>query len=143
MQFHRALRPPEPRPEEHRKARVNGGEAQGERLAPEPEAVLGRPAPAARQQPAEQLLAQLVRLLGVDPRQRRPRHPPDAKVVKPLGLRRQVGDDVAQAAPPRQLPQGQRHELRPAGHAAQLAPLVVALGPRLDLMSRHKLEQLG
>ena len=113
------LHPPETRLGEHRKAQVNGGGVQGEQFAPKPEAVPRHPALAARQQLAEQPLAQFVRLLRVDQRQRRPRHRPDAEMVKPLVLRRQAGHHVAQAAPPGKLPQ--RHKL----------------------MSRNQLEQLG
>ena len=64
-------------------------------------------------------------------------------MVKPPELCRQVGRHVAQAAPPGQLPQRHRHELRLAGHAAQSVPLVEASGQHLEFVSRYQLEQLG
>ena len=142
VQLHRALRAPELRPREQRQALVDGRRVERVERVAEPDAVARRGRAAARQQTPEQLLVEPVRLLPVHPRQRRPRYRTDAEVVELAALSRQVRHDVAQAAAPRELRHGYRHELVPARHAAQLPALVVPLREGLELMSRHQLEKL-
>ena len=138
VQLHRALRAPELRPREQRQAQVDGRRVERVERVAEPEAVARRGRAAARRQTPAQLLVEPVRLLPVHPRQRRPRYRTDAEVVELAALSRQVRHDVAQAAAPRELRHGHRHELVPARHAAQLPALVVPLREGLELMSRHQ-----
>ena len=71
----------------------------------------GSPTLAAYVQLAEQLLIEVVGLLLVDPGQRRARHRSRAQVIELWPLRLKVGDNVAQAVPPRQMAGGDRYEL--------------------------------
>ncbi len=64
-------------------------------------------------------------------------------MVELSGLRGEAVHDVAQTATSGELGGRQGEKLTPAGHAAQLAPLMVLSSQGLELMSRKQLEKLG
>ena len=84
----------------------------------------------------------LPRLLGVHPRERRPRHHADPQVVELARLCGKIRDDVPQAAASCQLRHPHRHELAPAGHAPRHPTRLVLACEALELMSRYELEDL-
>ena len=98
VHLHRPLRPPELRPRKRRQTQVNGCRIHREQLGFEPVAMSRRLRLAAPQQSPVQLLVHLPRLLGVHPRERRPRHHADPQVVELARLCGKIRDDVPQAA---------------------------------------------
>lgn len=143
MKFDRGFTGAKFRPGKQRQAQIDGAGVQRVELVLESEAVPRRQCLTARQQFVKQRFVQRMRLLLVEPRQGTARDRAGAQMVKLGRLRREAGDDVAQAAAPGQLRQAQRHELRPARAPAQLLALVVAVRQGLEFMSRHQFQQLG
>ena len=142
VHLHRPLRPPELRPRKRRQTQVNGCRIHREQLGFEPVAMSRRLRLAAPQQSPVQLLVHLPRLLGVHPRERRPRHHADPQVVELARLCGKIRDDVPQAAASCQLGHPHRHELAPAGHAPRHPTRLVLACEALELMSRYELEYL-
>ena len=134
VHFHRPLRPPELRPRKRRQTQVNGCRIHREQLGFEPVAMSRRLRLAAPQQSPVQLLVHLPRLLGVHPRERRPRHHADPQVVELARLCGKIRDDVPQAAASCQLGHPHRHELAPAGHAPRHPTRLVLACEALELM---------
>ena len=133
---------PELRPRKRRQTQVNGCRIHREQLGFEPVAMSRRLRLAAPQQSPVQLLVHLPRLLGVHPRERRPRHHADPQVVELARLCGKIRDDVPQAAASCQLRHPHRHELAPAGHAPRHPTRLVLACEALELMSRYELEYL-
>ena len=125
-----------------RQTQVNGCRIHREQLGFEPVAMSRRLRLAAPQQSPVQLLVHLPRLLGVHPRERRPRHHADPQVVEFARLCGKIRDDVPQAAASCQLGHPHRHELAPAGHAPRHPTRLVLACEALELMSRYELEYL-
>ena len=97
---------------------------------------------AATQQASEQRFIEGVRLLGVDPRQRRAADRAHAEVIELAPLGAQVAHDVPQTLSARQLRHAKGHELRPTGHDAQPLTALVLASLGLEFMSRQEPEKL-
>ena len=102
------------------------------------------PLPTTRQQAGEERFVERVRLLGVDPRQRRTAdeglHP---EVIELVGLGAQVPDDVAQALQATELAETEGDELRPAAHDAEPVALLMLPGLGVEFMSGKQIEKLS
>ena len=144
VQLDRALRTPERRPREGGQAHIDGRRIYRIQLVLEPEAVPWGPLPTTCQQSREERFVERVRLLGVDPRQRRTAdeglHP---EVIELVGLGAQVGDDVAQALQATELTETEGDELRPAAHDAESLALLVLPSLGVEFMSGKQIEKLA
>ena len=124
------------RPGKHRCGDPDQRRVQGKQLCLEAEPVMRCLTLGPGQEAVEDVFEQRSRLSAVDPRQAGPTHRTSPKVVELVRLRVQIGDQIAQARPARQLSNCQGEELIPAANRAQLAPPMVLAGGRLELMSR-------
>ena len=97
------------------------------------------------QEALEERFIERVRLLGVDPRQRRAADEDlYAEVIELVGLGAQAADDVAQArCRPASWPRTEGDELRPAAHDAESLALLVLPGLGVEFMSGKQIEKLA